>query len=998
MFKLIFAILNLVVNHTQSVPSENSQLPKTAKKEVNDFEKAAAPDGIPQPLWDLRMTIPRDGPVTENVFTDLIEQGFDPNDVARFIMMIIPNENEETRRNENDEDSETRVTNSIRSKNILRVFGYDVAIPFTRVTIDSFFGRNDSFLYVFISLVVNFGVCFVSSMLMQHQSRIARILLCFIYGPVLYSSIAPPEVDSYSTTRGDPYTGITRGIAIFFIDGVLLLFAENVNIFTVFSELDLPIPDDLFVYWLEIFLKLLLYTFPFSSLLFSGHPVTTFIWILEFLCRYLYGHSGASGLGNSVVLALKSTILSYLSYTILKSDYSAYSLASTIAFIEIVLLIPMTTECICKKRTMKTIVGFILMGLIAYMSSYAGAVNTYKSGTEMIFFVIVFVFIVNIVYPYVSSFSSYFIFTMRINPKVSKTVSTLKFLTPCMACPLFLGICFTRNPQTPMLTVVIMVSCISKALTEPTIFGLAVIIQKLFFEYEMLFPNMATGIFYSLILVRKLFSIFPTVEFWSRSRLSIIYNKLDMFLERDSVWMILRDYVIDLAAIAFPFSDKMISTISLVWSVITGAPFYMPTYFPLILFPSAPRPNSFWSQNYSSSSIDIARSYLKHRTEHPIETPVYTSMSHSLVLSLCSLVSSGKLGIVTSNDFFLFISEPLAAFVHIISLEPNIVRFQLRGLEYNDETICHLGELAKLKDDISSYKDCVPNFQSSMNYMTTDWKTCATNVKLRQYNITKFLAETLFVGLDKDRAVLWTYISLAYNVSVKITKGQSQPETEHEGELDDQFKFALDVFDVNYDEQQKRTLKYLSDQYFSILYDEDRCLDLDHFYEIFHGSEEKVFQNAANSLLLFLSLLSADQGPETDDKESVKRFIRETEENYFVAPIQSTEFNEEFEKEEKDLVTFEDTSDGRSVLFFRQMEVVWDVMSVQHEFIRSFWATEAMEQIFFGEDNAERNSIQEDDHTMRNLIVQACDLPIGYPALISPVLTSFSPPPNYEMF
>lgn len=66
------------------------------------------------------------------------------------------------------------------------------------------------------------------------------------------------------------------------------------------------------------------------------------------------------------------------------------------------------------------------------------------------------------------------------------------------------------------------------------------------------------------------------------------------------------------------------------------------------------------------------------------------------------------------------------------------------------------------------------------------------------------------------------------------------------------------------------------------------------------------------------------------------------------------------------------------------------VIKVNSESVRSMWAAQQQEQIFFGNTNTERGSIQQMKSTIRNLITQSCDLPIGYPIYISPITRSVS--------
>ena len=61
--------------------------------------------------------------------------------------------------------------------------------------------------------------------------------------------------------------------------------------------------------------------------------------------------------------------------------------------------------------------------------------------------------------------------------------------------------------------------------------------------------------------------------------------------------------------------------------------------------------------------------------------------------------------------------------------------------------------------------------------------------------------------------------------------------------------------------------------------------------------------------------------------------------------------------------------------------------------MRSLWAAQQQELIFFGNENAERGSIQQMRSAIRNIITQACDLPVGYPIFISGLTTAYAKEP-----
>ena len=66
------------------------------------------------------------------------------------------------------------------------------------------------------------------------------------------------------------------------------------------------------------------------------------------------------------------------------------------------------------------------------------------------------------------------------------------------------------------------------------------------------------------------------------------------------------------------------------------------------------------------------------------------------------------------------------------------------------------------------------------------------------------------------------------------------------------------------------------------------------------------------------------------------------------------------------------------------------VVKVNKESVRSMWAAQQQELVYYGNQNEERGSIQQMKAVLRNLVTQSCDLPVGYPIFISPLTTSYT--------
>ncbi|PRP78660.1 pecanex-like protein 2 [Planoprotostelium fungivorum] len=77
-----------------------------------------------------------------------------------------------------------------------------------------------------------------------------------------------------------------------------------------------------------------------------------------------------------------------------------------------------------------------------------------------------------------------------------------------------------------------------------------------------------------------------------------------------------------------------------------------------------------------------------------------------------------------------------------------------------------------------------------------------------------------------------------------------------------------------------------------------------------------------------------------------------------------------------------------SVVTLSQRYMKFDVIKFNKECVRGLWAGQIQELVLFASSNSERASIQRLPHIGRNLINQSCDVPIGYPVYVSPIITS----------
>eukprot|EP01137_Pigoraptor_chileana_P010496 Opistho-2@60239 len=80
-----------------------------------------------------------------------------------------------------------------------------------------------------------------------------------------------------------------------------------------------------------------------------------------------------------------------------------------------------------------------------------------------------------------------------------------------------------------------------------------------------------------------------------------------------------------------------------------------------------------------------------------------------------------------------------------------------------------------------------------------------------------------------------------------------------------------------------------------------------------------------------------------------------------------------------------------SVLMLNRRHLNYRLLKMNREGVRGLWAGQQHELVFLRNRNNERGSIQQMKAVLRNIVNQSCDLPIGYPIYVSPLITSCVP-------
>jgi hypothetical protein len=95
-----------------------------------------------------------------------------------------------------------------------------------------------------------------------------------------------------------------------------------------------------------------------------------------------------------------------------------------------------------------------------------------------------------------------------------------------------------------------------------------------------------------------------------------------------------------------------------------------------------------------------------------------------------------------------------------------------------------------------------------------------------------------------------------------------------------------------------------------------------------------------------------------------------------------------------ELETLRQITDGTGLtikhMHFKYGQQTFKLIKLNDEAVLGAWAGQIFEMVYFETEDRERTSVQFDQFTLRNMISQSANSPIGYPETICPITLSFS--------
>ena len=151
-------------------------------------------------------------------------------------------------------------------------------------------------------------------------------------------------------------------------------------------------------------------------------------------------------------------------------------------------------------------------------------------------------------------------------------------------------------------------------------------------------------------------------------------------------------------------------------------------------------------------------------------------------------------------------------------------------------------------------------------------------------------------------------------------------------------------------------------------------------------------------------IASADGSIDFDENEEVNAddavsFLDNLKQSTVMTTLESNRFQKAFFSESNRTIISMDTIQREStVIRFVMTNKRWDVFQTKHEWIRALWSNDEKNIIFYSQQDNERISIQHNDVLLNNMIMQAADIPVGYPAYTSEIIDSYTNPLSIESF
>lgn len=1003
---LFILIIELIVIWFNSMLDESVDVSSSSIDSNPENDQPSIPDKISGPLWESRSILFNERTPLDDRAYQLIRRGFDADEVFRLIELI---RNGTVTKDTKDH----RPTRHVKT-NLIVICGQNINIHFDRDSLSRTFQRPPGPWHLISSVIL--AVLLASCVTDTRSMNPPYITwyLSLICASSIFSLLLPPPSDPYATNFNDPFISYTRAAVAVGMTGVVTLM----NLFKMFLPNETYIPQiNLNIQWKPIlsyvaeFANYLFIFHPFLILIgFMGHPITTLHWLLEAVNKYFFGISGSPSFKKAAIDFLTSTLIVFAVSLFMLIGNQPITVGVSILVVTFFTQFSISDNCqtFMKKHLVTAIIS-------AVVSASTSLLNWVINDTIMNILLIVIAiihFVIDVLFPYFTTHQRYFFLYGRMIP-VNFLTKYCHFITNFITAPSFISFALVNDKKLfetvnskeifAAFSAILILHGLRIAQTLPHLFCMAVGLSLIFFRYDYSLPTSSVSLLISLLIARKITKICRTTSLWFK------WRKLPNAIYCDpyvSPWKFAGSVILSYILCFVPQPFAALSFISFFWSILTGAPMLILNGYEMLFTLSPPRPNLFY--DYTASDFSLHDEYIKATAEHPIEAPIYFSLAKSLEENLGKMVKDGKLGLILDDSFYLMISGDLIAIVHIISVEANKVSFQLRGLEYVSQTLCHGGELSKLQQIIQEHTT-FGNIGHAFAFGFSMFQLRILDMPLDVINISQFdFVESVLPVVGRS-FLSWELKALVYCV-IRCFKENLNPPEAPEGHYDQIvprlsenhlafIRFVAAKYEIEVTPFMMQRLWVIIHTIHAIIISRNGKVNTEKLYELFEGRvdideiakpEEEILHKAFRFSISVMLMVSVGIAPATNDFEENFQFFEETYTSYKCLPLKSSEIEIALRNETDPVISMVTNQDSYYIVRFASSEINWTFFQMDSESIRGFWANEIRSILFLAMSSRERNSIQYNIHSLRNITNQSCNQPVGYPAYVSSIIDSYS--------
>lgn len=994
------------------------------------------PLGISKDVWRIRDRITDFSNIgVDSMVEELIHEGYDVSELLHFYelyflnkIILNPKQVDKTNFTQTTYELEQSLNIDNSTFNFLK-------IKLERNSLEAYFDRPFSYFDVVVAPFLA-CVCGLLYFNLAHDfSSIEKCLLTISTASSQYALLKAPAPDTCSTTVQDPSSSYSRACHLIFfsssyllfnyLQGITLLKLSYVNLLDVvvsFSSLSRSIA---FIF------KTIVVTFPATNMLgFFGSAKDSWFCVLELIERTFFGKSGCITLNAAhlnfiidfVIVFLLSHILlitrSSLIHSLVKSAAVSFGyfnsfIQSTLPIVLKIIGIEHRDFCVIEYKHMISQLWFLLWRcitsfLISFICLYTKILDYPILSILSSLFLVIFTFLIGYIIP---NFYRRYPFRIYEKPFLRCTYY-LRMFNRCgteflrfVLFPITISsiiyvsdpICFGLNEEMEYgLFILLILFVTSQGLRNPVCYSIALIVGR--YKYDVKYASPLFQIYLFVIIIQKY------KEFNGKLRFVLGYSMTNSATSK--FWMMI---------LALMVANAQFTILSVIIATFLTSPIIPIFGYPVFL-PSYPRPSNFWFDP------------IKFETKFG-DSIFYKRLSDSLSEKLATDVAEGVLFDI-EGKFFLICDDYFNALVHIISVGVGYVVFQMRGLEVRKQTLCHQNELTSIRSEIEtdeirsftlskiifqitdrlfySHLDRIGSFFGFPSVLQSDkrdflnravWLPINNNYILESYEVLSFLIVGSFEGSGEE--VLLLNIIRTLSIVIKESDIIYIPEN-----LDIDLVISDDAnkwFESSGRLANRKTIIYLA----KILIKELHTLkgDLDHKIFKFFYSEDmglhnyKWIQPSSIEKICFsfrvglsLAIHEVSYGFYGSQDELIKMI---TDKMSYLSVIPENHFHmkELIENKVPVVETMRQVQDDdKSVIkyvIFKLKKQSFKLIEINGEAVKGIWASQTMEILFAESTNRERSSIQYNRYTLRNILSQSANSPVGYPEVICPYTFSF---------